>query len=429
MPDPMEKLAAAIASNDVGMARGVLQSHPEIKSKLDDPMPGGHFGQTPLLAAVQRKNLGLIDALLQAGAGINVKSHWWAGGFGVLDNDSGLAPLLIQRGAALDAYAASRLGMVERLKELISADRQFVNMRGGDGQTPLHVAANVEIAEFLLDHGAQIDAVDVDHESTPAQYLIRDRQDVVRLLISRGCRTDLLMACALGDVDLVRKHLDADPNSIRMSVGAADFPMRDPRAGGTIYIWTLGGDKTPHQVAREFGHENVFALLMERSPMEVKLSQACELGDEATFKALLAAKPDLVRRLSKQDGQRLVSAARANNGAAVGLMLGAGWPADAAGPGGDTALHWAAFHGNAAMATEILRHHPPLELKDRIHHSTPLGWGIYGSENGWHRQTGQYVDTIKALLDAGAAPPRDNIKALQTSQALRDLLRRTSPAT
>ncbi|HSZ56691.1 MAG TPA: ankyrin repeat domain-containing protein [Tepidisphaeraceae bacterium] len=273
MPDPMEKLAAAIESNDVGMARGVLQSHPEIKSKLDDPMPGGHFGQTPLLAAVQRKNLGLIDALLQAGAGINVKSHWWAGGFGVLDNDSGLAPLLIQRGAVLDAYAASRLGMLERLKELISADPQLVNMRGGDGQRPLHVAANVEIAEFLLDHGAQIDAVDVDHESTPAQYLIRDRQDVVRLLISRGCRTDLLMACAMGDVDLVRKHLDADPNSIRMSVGAGDFPMRDPRAGGTIYIWTLGADKTPHQVAREFGHENVFALLMERSPMESLYSE------------------------------------------------------------------------------------------------------------------------------------------------------------
>ena len=102
----------------------------------------------------------------------------------------------------------------------------------------------------------------------------------------------------MGDVDLVRKHLDADPNSIRMSVGAGDFPMRDPRAGGTIYIWTLGADKTPHQVAREFGHENVFALLMERSPMEVKLSQACGLGDEATFKALLVAKPDLVRSLS-----------------------------------------------------------------------------------------------------------------------------------
>jgi hypothetical protein len=42
--------------------------------------------------------------------------------------------------------------------------------------------------------------------------------DVARYLISRGCRTDILMASALGDVDLVRRHLDSDPTSIRMSV-------------------------------------------------------------------------------------------------------------------------------------------------------------------------------------------------------------------
>ena len=43
-------------------------------------------------------------------------------------------------------------------------------------------------------------------------------------------------------------------SSIRTRVSKDYFPMRDERAGGTIYIWTLGDGKTPHVVAREFGH-------------------------------------------------------------------------------------------------------------------------------------------------------------------------------
>src|SRR5205814_7129514 len=124
-----------------------------------------------------------------------------------------------------------------------------VHTRGGDGQTPLHFASTVEVASFLLENSADIDALDVDHESTPAQYMLRvdqkrhypkDRQQVTRYLVSRGCKTDILMAAALGDTDLVRLHLDSDPACIRMSVSEEWLPKRDVRAGGTIYIWTLG---------------------------------------------------------------------------------------------------------------------------------------------------------------------------------------------
>jgi hypothetical protein len=44
------------------------------------------------------------------------------------------------------------------------------------------------------------------------------------------------MAAALGDVNLVRRHLDADPGCIRMKVSEEWFPKKDQRAGGTIYI-------------------------------------------------------------------------------------------------------------------------------------------------------------------------------------------------
>ena len=59
-----------------------------------------------------------------------------------------------------------------------------------------------------------------------------------------------------------------------------------------------------HLVAREFGHEEVFRLLMERSPEELKLAQACELGDEAVFNALLAQRPALADEISAVLSQR-----------------------------------------------------------------------------------------------------------------------------
>ena len=112
----------------------------------------------------------LVDLLLDAGADIDQRSRWWAGGFGVLDrDDSPLIDHLVARGATVDAYAAARHGWMDRLRALVAADPTAACTPRGDGQTPLHVAASVEVADTLLAHGAAIDALDVDHESTPAQ--------------------------------------------------------------------------------------------------------------------------------------------------------------------------------------------------------------------------------------------------------------------
>jgi hypothetical protein len=249
----------------------------------------------------------------------------------------------------------------------------------------------------------------------------KDRQDVARYLVSRGCRTDILMAAALGDMDLVRRHLDSDPNCIGMSVSEEWFPKQNPRAGGSIYIWTLGAHRTAHSVARDFGHEDVFQLLMERTPEELKLSLACELGDEAVFQEFLSKHPDAAKTLSETDQQKLPNAAQTNNAEAVWLMLQAGWPVDTPGEMGATALHWAGFHGNAKMGREILRFHPTLELKSREYAGTALSWAIYGSGNGWRRETGDYVGIVQALLDAGAALP-PNAEELEPSDAVLEVL-------
>jgi len=428
---PPEALKMAVCDTDASRVREVLDRYPELRGHIDDPLPNYGFGQNALFAAVQRSDRATIDILLSAGANIRQRTDWWAGGFGVLDDcDPTLVEFLIERGAELDAHSASRLGMLRQLREFLAADPSVVHARGGDGQTPLHFASTVEVASFLLENGADIDARDVDHESTPAQYMLRvpqkrhyprDRQEVARYLVSQGGLTDILMAAALGDLDLVRKHLDRDPNCIRMSVSAEWFPKQDPRAGGTIYIWTLGMHRSAHVVARDFGHEDVFQLLMQRTPEDLKLALACELGDETTFHEFLAKHPGVAKTLSQVHPQKLPQAAQNNNTTAVRLMLEAGWPVDAPGEMGATALHWAGFNGNAEMTREILRFGPALELKSREYEGTALSWAIYGSGNSWHRDTGDFLGTVQALLRAGATVP-PHAEELEPSGAVLEVL-------
>jgi hypothetical protein len=229
------------------------------------------------------------------------------------------------------------------------------------------------------------------------------------------------MATALGDISLVRRHLDTDPACIRMSVSEEWFPKKDPRAGGTIYIWMLGANRTAHVVARDFGHEEIFKLLMERTPEDLKLALACELGDESTFRDYLARNPDAAKTLSAAARRKLPIAAQNNNTKAVQLMLEAGWPVNTPGEMGATALHWASFNGNAEMTREILRFHPDLELKSQEHAGTALSWALYSSGNGWHRDTGDFVAIVHALLEAGATLPLDP-EALEPSDAVLEVL-------
>ena len=160
---------------------------------------------------------------------------------------------------------------------------------------------------------------------------------------------------------------------------------------------------------------------MERTPEDLKLALAFELGDEGTFNAYLARNPDAVKTLSEAERRKLPAGAQSNNTKAVQLMLEAGWPVNTLGNMGATALHWAAFNGNAEMARAILHYQPDLELKSQDYEGTPLSWALFGSGNGWHRETGDFVGTIGALLEAGAVLPKDP-EALEPSDAVLEML-------
>ena len=405
--DDTSRLIEALRTNDATTADAILGTNAALRAMLKAPVPHDPFGATVITHPATRGHLDMVDVLIRHGADINARSDWWAGSFGVLDTcDPAVAPALIERGARVDAHSAARLGMLDALVAMLDANPQLVHARGGDGQTPLHFAANVNIAQELLKRGADIDARDVDHESTPAQYMVRDRPDVARYLVTRGCRTDILMASALGALELVQKHLAANPELLRARVSPKWFPMGNPRAGGSIYIWTLGASATPHSAAREFGHGAVYDYLMSQGPDALKLVRAAESGDEGLVQNLLASNvTNVVASMQDDDRRSLAVAAASSNTAAVRLMLRAGWPTDARGQDGGTALHWAAWMGNAAMTSDLVQHGAALEDREDQYHLSPLGWAFHGSCNCWRREKGDYGATVRVLLEAGAIPP------------------------
>ena len=393
-----ENLRKAVHADNAAAVRQLLKDHPSLRTSVNDPI--GPFDSPPLNSARSRE---MIDTLLDAGADLNGKSQWWAGGFGLLHLvPPEVAAYAIERGAVVDVHAASRLGQFDRVRELIARDPRSVHARGGDGQTPLHFARTVEIASFLLDHGADIDAKDIDHESTPAQWMLGDRPEVARYLVDRGCRTDILLASAVGDVARVRSHLDADPDCVRVRGNAKFFPMANKEAGGIIYQWSLGPNASPFQAAAKYGHHEVIRLLMDRSPVQDKLIASCWMHDSAAVAELVAKNPGLAARLSEANRNEVASAARNNDTEAVGLMLDAGLPVTARGQHHATPLHWAAWHGNLAMVQAILPFGPSLEDIENDFHGTPLGWACHASEHGWHCETGDYPGVVEALLAAGA---------------------------
>jgi ankyrin repeat protein len=406
----------ALRDDDSAEFRRLLKQYPVLTARLNEPV--SDFG-SPLIVHV--KSRAMLDAFLDAGADLNARSKWAPGSFGLLDGaPPEVAAHAIQRGAIVTIHAAARLGMLEKLKELLAADPQLVHARGGDGQMPLHFASTVEIAEYLLDHGADIGACDLDHESTAAQWMLGERTEVARYLLSRGCKTDILMAAALGDMGLVEKLLRADPECIRMRVSDEYFPMIGMGSGGTIYQWKLGWYVSAVQVAKAFGHQALFDLVMERSPAEEKLLNACWLHDETMVTELLAHRPDLAATLPSAGRRHVAHAARNNDTIAVRLMVAAGLPVNAFSQHQASSLHWAAFHGNPELARLFVDHHAALENADNEFKGTPLNWAMYGSVNAWHPELGDYPETVNVLLQAGAKLPEQ----LGGTEAVKEVLRR-----
>lgn len=404
-----EELKRALLARDQEAVRALVDADPAAREALDAPL--FPFDAPAIVHAANVDDLELVDLLLELGADPNRRSDWWAGGFHALYFATGaVAERLLEAGAVPDACAAAHLDRVDLLREMLDADPERVHERGGDGQTPLHFARSRGVVDLLLERGADIDARDTDHRSTPAQWMLQGtrgagRYDLARYLVGRGAEADVFLAAALGLTDRLGELLDADPSVASLRTGEGEYGEKPP-SSEHIYTWTLGRYLTPLQVAARFGQTEAFGILRDHASREVRFLAACAggLADEA--RGELEARPDLVAGLGPEGRRALPDAAWAGDVVAVELMLELGFDPAAPGPDGGTALHCAAWQGRVDCVTLLLSHADVgalLEEKDPTHGSTPFGWCCHGSRH-CRRDGADHPAVARLLLEAGARP-------------------------
>lgn len=395
-----------------------LNDHPELEEHIDDPVMS--FDSPPILFAVGRDERALARVLLKHGADVNAKSQWWAGGFGVLESArDDFLPELIERGAVVDVHAAAKLGDLNRLRELVEADPELVHARGGDGKLPLHYASTREGMAYLLDNGAEVDARDVDHESTAAQYAVGEDHEKVRYLIERGATPDIFMACMIGDLDVVKHVLADDSNVLRDRVNEGKFALKHSK-GGHHYLYAkgLGYTARPLQVAADQGHQEVLDYLLEQSTENDRLLFYCTQADESAVQKMIQENTDLVKSLRKDEQSLLADMAWIYKTDAVRVMLDAGFDVNVKGVHDSAPLDRAAYRGFKDLVELILKYDPEVDVKNEFG-GTPLTACIHGSLH-MRDARGDYPGTVEVLIRAGAKLP----EKLGGSEAVQAVLKR-----
>ena len=253
---PRTEYIEAVNKGDANCVKSLLADNEALLEFIDAPWFA--FDAPAIVFAAASGNRELIQVLLDAGADIDAKSAWWAGGTSALQHAAGsmlaydteLAGYLIERGATIDAHAAAGLDMAETLEALMRENPDVVNAPGSDGMSPLHFAATPRIAELLLKHGADINLRDRDHYGTAAQWTMRRRPEVCRYLLEQGAEADVVLYCAMGDVERAKAEFQKNPELLNLRINVkspkgyviptSESPQIAEVPGGHVYAYQVG---------------------------------------------------------------------------------------------------------------------------------------------------------------------------------------------
>jgi ankyrin repeat protein len=409
--DSIGEFKRAVHRRDAKALRRVLELSEEARAAINEPF--FDFDSPALTSVAGSGDLELVDVLLEFGADPNRKSDWWAGGFHPLYAARGpVADRLIAAGAVPDACAAAQLDRPDLLAQILRENPSRVHERGGDGQTPLHFARSRAVADLLLDSGADIDARDVDHRSTPAEWMLGSpgsagsRVDLARYLVERGATADIFLVAALGLADRARTLVSADPAVLSLRTSQGEYGEKAP-SSYHIYQWTLGPNLSPLQVAAKYGQHEVVEVMKTLASPQERLLLACHTGNATEAREIVAANPGIVSSLDDTGRRALTDEAWSANAPAVELMLELGFDPSVSsnsGPRGGTALHCAAWEGSVACVEALLRHasgRALLNVRESNWNGTPLSWCCHGSKNCGN-PTADHARVARLLLDAGA---------------------------
>ena len=178
-------------NNFVGLAHGdfdavkrLLAEHPELINAQ------AVWGETAIQAAAQMGRVEIAEYLLAAGAPLDICTAAMLGRKEMISAMLAADPSQVQ---ALGAHGIPLVyfPVIQGFKEIARLVVEHgAPVNGGEGSTtPLHGAVmfnQVELAGWLLDQGAQVNALNYENKTPLAVARANQRQGLVELLTARG---------------------------------------------------------------------------------------------------------------------------------------------------------------------------------------------------------------------------------------------------
>jgi ankyrin repeat protein len=113
--------------------------------------------------------------------------------------------------------AAAEAGNLAQMQTLLAADAELIHSRS-DGATALHFAAlrgRLDVIDWLLSKGADIDALDEEFQSPPIGWANETgKMRAVDLLDERGATYSLRLAAAIGNLTQVQQKIAQTPDLV-----------------------------------------------------------------------------------------------------------------------------------------------------------------------------------------------------------------------
>ena len=297
-------------------------------------------------------------------------------------------------------------GIHEAVVDVLLARGADPNVRDdGDDAMPLHFAAergNLGVVRKLIEHGADPNGDGDMHELGILGWAVcfeyAFHREVAEYLLAHGARHTIFTAVALGDVDAIRSIVARSPDELNRRMDRTNHHRRPlhlaifkKQPGALATLLELGADTeatdaaglTPLDQAAIWG-DTASAQRLIDAGARIGLPAAIALGRHADIERLLREEPDALRPGQKW-GRLILRAAERAPGAVIETLIRHGAsvhvrddPRTAVDQThGYTALHAAAWTGNADAVRVLMRHGAnPMDREDK-YWGTPAGWADY----------------------------------------------------
>jgi len=147
-----------------------------------------------------------------------------------------------------------------------------------------------------------------------------------------------------------------------------------------------------------------FLLAQDPALAGSSIFSAAALGDAGGLAGCLARDPALIGDLGKTDALLVHETAREGRAAALQLMAELGFDLRIKGNNGETALHWACWHGQAEAVRALVSNGADLDARESQFKAPPIGWLAHGSQH-CRNPAGDYPLAAEILLKGGAEVP------------------------